>query len=245
MSTHRTFARAVALTATVSITGLLGAGIASAHVTANVYGPPPEQGGYTAITMRVPNEDEKLGTTKLSVAISEDYALGSARTKPVPGWKSQVVKTKLDKPVPNGSGDDVAEVVTQIVWTAEPGNEISSDQYQEFSFSAGPLPADVDALVLPSTQTYEGGKVVKWDEPPADGKELERPAPVVELAESTGGHGGGARRPEAHAESESASHDGTDTTARWLGGLGLAVGALGLGFGAGATMRARKAVKKV
>jgi hypothetical protein len=33
----------------------------------------------------------------------------------------------------------------------------------------------------------------------------------------------------------------SDGTARWLGGAGLVVGALGLGIGVGATLRARKA----
>ena len=34
-----------------------------------------------------------------------------------------------------------------------------------------------------------------------------------------------------------------DTTARWLGGAGLLVGALGLGFGGGAVLRTRRAGK--
>jgi len=36
----------------------------------------------------------------------------------------------------------------------------------------------------------------------------------------------------------------SDNTARWLGGAGLLVGAIGLGVGAGATIRARKATAK-
>lgn len=239
MSTNRFIARAAVVTVAGLITsGLLGTGIAAAHVTANIYGKPAAQGGYTSIVMRVPNEDEKLKTTQLRVAVSEDYKFGSVRTKPVPGWTPKIVMTKLDKPVIGAYGAELTEVVTEVIWTAEKGNEIGPDEYQEFSFSAGPLPTDVDQLVLPSTQVYQKGKVVKWDEQPQDGAELERPAPVVPLAPPVE-EGGTA--PAAAAEEEQAEPAAqADITARWMGGLGLIIGALGLGLGVGATVRARK-----
>lgn len=237
MSTSRSIARAAGLTAAVALIGLLTGGTAAAHVTANVYGEPAQQGGYTAIVLRVPNEDDKLSTTKLSVSIAEEYALGSVRTKPVPGWEAKVTTTKLDEPVTNANGAELDEVVTEITWTAQRGHEISGAEYEEFPISAGPLPTDADELVLPATQYYEKGKVVKWDEPPTAGDDAEKPAPVVELAAGEG-HGGNAAGTDDHAASAP-----VDTTARWLGGLGLGVGALGLGIGAGAVMRARKPAK--
>jgi hypothetical protein len=57
----------------------------------------------------------------------------------------------------------------------------------------------------------------------ADGSEPERPAPSVTLT------------PPADAAAPVA-----DTTARWLGGSGLLVGALGPGVGAGAVLRSRR-----
>ncbi|MGH3950759.1 MAG: YcnI family protein [Pseudonocardiaceae bacterium] len=243
MSTHRLISRAAALAATVSITGLLAAGTASAHVTAIIYGEPAEQGGYTAIVFRVPNEDPEAGTVKVEVSVDPQYALGSARTKPVPGWAAEVTKTKLDEPVQNARGAELDEVVTTITWTAESGTQIAAEQYEEFAISAGPLPTGVDTLVLPTAQFYEGGKVVRWDAPPpAEGtEEPEHPAPVVELAPaSEDGHG--AAGPVTETTQAEASEASVDTTARWLGGIGLAVGALGLGVGAGATLRARKAL---
>lgn len=239
MSTSRLMARAAGLTATIGLAGLLTGGTAAAHVTANVYGEPAQQGGYTAIVLRVPNEDDQLRTTKLSVSIAEEYALGSVRTKPVPGWQAKVTTTKLDKPVTNASGAELDEVVTKITWTAQAGHEIAGAEYQEFPISAGPLPTDVDELVLPATQHYEKGKVVKWDEPPSAGDDAEKPAPVVQLAAADAdSHGGGSASADDHAAPAT-----VDTTARWLGGIGLAVGALGLGVGAGATIRARKPAK--
>src|SRR5512139_2077036 len=114
-------------------TMLLAGGIASAHVTAN---------GYGAIVLRVPNEEERVGTTKLEMTLDPEYGITSARTKPVPGWTAEVTKT-----------DDV---VTKITWTAEDGHEIAagSHSYEEFEFVIGALPDDVDTLVLPTAQTY-------------------------------------------------------------------------------------------
>ena len=41
-------------------------------------------------------------------------------------------------------------------------------------------------------------------------------------------------------DTHEASAAGSDKTARYLGGAGLAVGALGLGFGVGAILRSRR-----
>ncbi len=254
MPETRTFARAGALALTAAIAGALTSGVAAAHVTANIYDEPAAKGGYTAIVMRVPNEDDTKGTTKLSVEFAKEYALGSVSTQPVPGWDAEVTTTKLKKPVTDANGGELDEVVTEVTWTAEDGNAIQPDEYQEFAFSAGPLPTDVDQLVLPATQTYEGGKVVAWDEPPVEGEEPERPAPVVPLAAEESDHGSAASDPSgsesdsdtataqraAETEDVAANSAATDSTARWLGGLGLAFGALGVGFGIGAIARSRQ-----
>ncbi len=239
MSTNRHFARVMVTAVAAGTTMLLAGGIASAHVTANVYGDTPEKGGYGAIVLRVPNEEERVGTTKLEMTLDPEYGITSARTKPVPGWTAEVTKT-----------DDV---VTKITWTAEDGHEIAagSHSYEEFEFVIGALPDDVDTLVLPTAQTYSNGKTVNWEQPPTD-DDAERPAPVVELAESSGSghshgsgptHGDSNHHPSENAEDAAGSTDATDDTARLLGGAGLVLGALGLGLGVGATMRARKAGK--
>jgi hypothetical protein len=73
-------------------------------------------------------------------------------------------------------------------------------------------------------QTHDDGEVVAWDqEPGPDGAEPERPAPTVELVAAPG-----------------TTAAGTDDTARWLGGAGLAVGALGVGVGGGAVLSNRR-----
>ncbi|MGH3756588.1 YcnI family copper-binding membrane protein [Actinophytocola sp.] len=239
----------VGVTVVTSAALLLGSGAASAHVTAKVLGETAEQGGYTKITLRVPNEEDDAGTVKLEVQVPTDTPISSMRTKAVPGWKAVVTTTKLDEPV-EVHGAEVAEAVSKITWTAGPGVRINPGEFAEFEVSGGPLP-EAEQLVMPAIQTYDDKKVVRWDEPPTeDGSEPEHPAPVVELTPASEGSGHhAASAPPAEGES-GASHDvenvaaesSSDDTARWLGGAGLLVGALGLGVGVGATMRARKAV---
>jgi uncharacterized protein YcnI len=91
--------RATVLAATFGAAGLLGAGIASAHVTANIYGSEPTKGGSGAIVLRVPNEEADTGTVKVEIDFKPEYGVSSVRYKPVPGWTGQVVKTPQPAPV--------------------------------------------------------------------------------------------------------------------------------------------------
>jgi uncharacterized protein YcnI len=243
MSRHRFLARAGVLLTVAGSAVILSTGIASAHVTAKVIGETAEQGGRTKITFRVPNEDNAAGTVKLEIKFPTEYPLSSVRSKPIAGWTSALTKVKLDKPV-TVHGAEITEAITSVTFTAAPGTRIGPGEFGEFEVTAGTLPETTDKLVIPTIQTYDSGKVVAWDAPPpaAGGEEPEHPAPVVKLAPKSGAaddHGSAAG--EHHDE---AAASGSDNTARWLGGAGLVVGALGLGVGAGATVRARKAVAK-
>jgi uncharacterized protein YcnI len=237
MSAPRRLTRTAALAVAVGLATLACAGTASAHVTADPE--QAEQGGYAKIAFRVPNERPDSGTVKLTVTLPADHPLTSMRTKPVPGWTAQVQKARLDHPV-EVEGTQVTEAVRSITWTAQPGTRIGPDEFAEFEVSMGKLPTDTRQLVFPTDQTYESGEVVSWNAPPpAEGaEEPEHPAPSVTLVpepESGHGHGPGHR----HGEEKHANH-GADNTARWLGGAGLVVGALGLGIGVGALVRSRK-----
>jgi uncharacterized protein YcnI len=248
MSQH-VFKRAGVLAATVGIAGLLGTGIASAHVTANVYGPQPTKGGYAAIVFRVPSEEkDPITTTKVAVDFKPDYGIGSVRTKPVPGWTAEVTKSKLPTPITKDNGTQITEAVTAVTWTAQPGSELKATDYQEFSVSFGPLPTNVDQVEFPAHQTYSDGKVVDWNQPtPANGEEPEHPTPAVKLAAKAAdgdAHAGMAANTATTTGEHTEAAAASDNTARWLGGAGLLVGAIGLGVGAGATIRARKATAK-
>jgi uncharacterized protein YcnI len=245
MSTTRFIARAGVVAVAAGVATLFGSGLASAHVTAKVLGEAAQQGGYSKITFRVPNEDDAAGTVKLEVKLPADTPITGARTRPMAGWTAQITKVTLDKPI-KVHGAEITEAISSVTWTAAAGTRIAPGQFEEFELSVGPLP-ETDQLVMPAIQTYEGGKVVAWDQPPAeDGSEPEHPAPVIELAPEGDDHAAPAIE-NAAAESDDsteAAASGSDDTARVLGGAGLVVGALGLGFGVGATMRARKATSR-
>ncbi|MPZ81382.1 MAG: DUF1775 domain-containing protein [Actinophytocola sp.] len=225
---------------------LLGTGVASAHVTAKIIGESAAQGGYTKITFRVPNEEPTAGTVKLEVRLPADAPMSSVRPKAVTGWKAAVTKSKLAEPI-ESHGAEITEAASKVTWTASPGVRINPGEFAEFELSVGPLP-ETDELVMPAIQTYEGNKVVKWDAPPpAEGaEEPEHPAPVITLSpaeEDEHGHDAATPAPAAadadDIENTASAASTSDDTARWLGGAGLVVGALGLGVGVGATMRAR------
>ncbi|WP_052313490.1 YcnI family copper-binding membrane protein [Nocardia thailandica] len=199
---------------------LAAGGTAAAHVT--VEAPGATQGKYTVATFKVPTESETAATTALSVTVPN---LKSVRTEPMPGWAE-----KLDR---NDKGE-----VTTVTWTAEPGNAgVRPGQFQRFVLSIGPLPQQ-GSVTFPARQTYSDGKVVAWDQATTGGEEPEHPAPTLTLAAGTGGDEKGH---QVGSGSDSGAEDeGDDSVARWLGGIGLALGIFGVALGLGNALRARR-----
>jgi uncharacterized protein YcnI len=227
-SSRRSALRAGTVLAVAATVALVGAAPALAHVTAQPG--KAEQGGFTVIALRVPTESDTAGTVSLQVTLPADHPITSVRTTPRPGWTATMTKAPLNPPI-ESNGRTITEAVRTVTWTADPGTRIGPGEFAEFPLSLGPLPTDTDRLVLPAVQTYDDGEIVAWDQPPAaDGSEPERPAPTVTLTPASDGAD----------DTTTAAAAPTDTTARWLGGGGLLVGALGLGVGAGAVLRTRR-----
>jgi uncharacterized protein YcnI len=234
-SPRRAALRAVTVLGVVAGTALLAATPALAHVTAN--SDDARQGGYAVVQMRVPNESDTAGTIKLETTVPTDHPITSVRVQPVPGWTATLTKTPLNPPLQR-NGRTYTEVVGTITWTADPGVRINPGEYTDFPISLGPLPTDAAELTLPSTQTYDDGEVVSWSQPPnPDGSEPDKPAPSLTLAPAAAGGDSTATATPAPA---APAAGGVDTTARWLGGVGLLLGALGLGLGGGALLRSRR-----
>jgi uncharacterized protein YcnI len=206
---------------------------ASAHVSVD-----PTQavaGSYAVITLKVPNESETAGTTRVEVSLPTDTPFTSVRYVPVAGWTAELVTETLPEPATLGDST-ITEAVTSVVWTAEPGSEIAPGQLQLFPLSVGPIP-DTGSVVLPADQTYSDGSVVSWSETTED---AEYPAPVLHINDAPAeDHHGGAAGDEGHDEAAvttgaegttSASGDAAsiDVLARVLGIGGLIVGVVGL-----------------
>jgi periplasmic copper chaperone A len=213
--TKRTIAMAVAAAA------LLAPAAASAHVTLQPDSAPA--GGFTRLDVRVPNERDDKGTTKVAVQFPEGFE--HASYEPAPGWDVEVAR----------KGD----FVDTITFTAQSaGDAIAPGQFRDFGLSVGiPEGEPGDALTFKALQTYAGGEVVRWIGP-ADGDE---PAPQVTLTEAEE-HGAAPAHDEAAAPAAASSDDGggSDTLAI----VALAVGALGLLAGAAGFVAARRAPGK-
>jgi uncharacterized protein YcnI len=240
-STNRPISRRFAQAgATLTATGVLvvaGAGIASAHVSA--HSPDvPAKGGDAEIVFRVPDEEDTAHSVRLEVDFSRTSPLSNADIKPVAGWTAQETMVRLARPV-TMSDETVTDAVRSITWTAQPGAGIAPGQFQEFAIAVEGLPDNTDELVMPAVQTYDNGDVVEWNQPTVAGRpEPEHPAPHLALA-AAGSDDAAPAVADASATPPPAASV-SDGTARRLGGAGLVLGALALGFGLGAFVRGRR-----
>jgi len=228
---------------------LLGAGMAEAHVTAQPGW--ATKGGYAVVALRVPTESESAGTVKVELTLPAEHPIAEALTTPMAGWTAHIGKVAVNPPLRTDDGT-VSQVAHTITWTAQPDKRIEPDQYADFDVSLGPLPTDGDQLVLPVTQTYDDGTVVRWDQPHAAGApEPAHPAPTLRLmaagagagaaAGGAGGHGaGGSPTALAVGDPGGDAGAGSDSLARWLGAGGLLFGVIALVIAGGVAGRARR-----
>jgi uncharacterized protein YcnI len=232
MSHRRPIARTGAILTATTLFVLLGAGAASAHVSA--HSPDnPAKGGDAEIVFRVPDEEDAAHTVKVRVNFSTTSPLSNADIKPVAGWTAEETMTTLAKPV-KMSDQTVTTAVQSITWTAPAGGGIAPGQFQEFAITVEGLPDNTDQLVMPAVQTYDNGDVVNWNQPTVAGQaEPEHPAPNLTLAAAD-------TADTPATPTTSATQSTSDTTARWLGGAGIVIAALALGFGLGAFVRSRR-----
>ncbi|MGK5531318.1 YcnI family copper-binding membrane protein [Streptomyces sp. URMC 129] len=210
---------------------------ASAHV--GIDPDEVEQGSYSTIYMKVPNERDNASTVRLEVHLDPEHPLASVQPQPVPGWEVEVETAELAEPV-EVHGTEITEAPSVITWT---GGEIAPGQFQQFPLSVGPLPEDTEQLLFKAIQTYDNDEVVRWIEEPVEGEpEPEHPAAVLALTPGGDDGHGGDTEDDGHA-AEDGDDDGTaaaadddsdaatDTTARVLAGVGIAVGVAGVAFG--------------
>ncbi|BAJ29892.1 MULTISPECIES: YcnI family protein [Kitasatospora] len=217
---------------------LVSAVPAFAHVT--VQPGSVQQGGYSAVAFRVPNESDTASTVKVEVNLPMDHPMASVRTQPIPGWTAVLEKSKLDKPL-DSHGQQITEAVSKITWTANDGTKIGPGQYQDFAVSLGALPTDTDKLTFKALQTYDNGDVVRWIEEAKDGQpEPSKPAPALKLAKAADA----AAAADHHSadstgkqEAAAPAAKSSDSTARTLGVVGIVVGVLGAALGAAGLRR--------
>jgi uncharacterized protein YcnI len=242
-------AKVLAVGAGAALTVFAVALPASAHVSANPE--TAEQGSFTKVSFRVPNEEAKADTTKVEIDLPLDHPIAAVSVRPVPGWTVAMVKSKLPKPI-QSDGATITEAVSKITWSK---GTIKPGEFQEFDVSMGPLPSDTDTLAFKAVQSYASGEAVHWDQPtPPGGEEPEHPAPTLHLtkkapgsgehgdaaaANDAGHEGAAAGQPVAQRAAGSSTGDSADGSARLLAALGLATGIIGIAVAAVALTRRR------
>lgn len=173
--------RMLALGLVAAFAALLAlAGPAFAHVT--VSAPGAARGGSDQqITFRVPVE-ERVDTVGLTIRLPADTPIASVLVDRMPGWTHTQKTSPLAKPVKSDDGD-ITSAVSQITWTASPGQGLTPGEYGAFTIIAGQLP-DAASITFKALQKYRDGTVVSWIETAAPGSKIEpeHPAPVLDLA---------------------------------------------------------------
>ncbi len=163
---------------------LLIAGPAAAHVDPNPSEIP--EGDATTVALGIEHGCDESPTTAVAVQLPDEVeATAVAKT----GW----------------SVDSRDGVVT---WTAEPGNELPTDEADEFEVELTPgAGTDGDTLYLKTVQTCETGElrwIEEWD---GEGEEPEHPAPSVTVLAVGAEAGGGDHHAEETATTEAGHHE--------------------------------------
>ena len=222
--------RRITLAATAAIL-LAAPAVAQAHVTIQPTELPA--GSYTRVDVRVPNERDDAGTTKVQVQMPDGIA--SASYESVPGWTAKITREKAAEPI-DLHGEEVTEQIDTVTFTGD-GKQgiIKPGEFRDFGLSIRtPEGEDGDTLTFKAIQTYEGGEIVRW----IGAEDADEPAPTVTLTAAEDEHAAAtgdedAAEGEAAAAPVSSSNDdggGSDTlsiVAIVIGGLGLIAGVAG------------------
>jgi periplasmic copper chaperone A len=230
--------RALALAGATA--GVLAATVPGAFAHVTVTPSTALTGATTELTFRVPNEEAKAATNKVSVLVPTEHPIAQVLARPVPGWTISIKTTKLAKPLVTDDGT-FDTVVSQVTWS---GGRIEPGQYQDFALSADPLPDQPTSLVFKALQGYSNGDVVRWIDVAQKGQpEPEHPAPVLTVvkaaaASTTGDTSGSGSMPGMSDNGGSTSSQGSGKAVAWVA-LGVSLGAAVLAGGALVVARRR------
>lgn len=206
---------------------------AEAHVTMQ----PREAaaGGFTRLNVRVPNERDNAGTTKVEVQFPEGFA--SVSYEPAPGWDIAVKTVKLDEPI-EGENGEITERVDTVTFTAEDDeNAIAPGQFRDFGLSLRmPDGKAGDKITFKAIQTYENGEVVRWIGP----DDADEPAPIVTLTAAGGGHGAAPATVSPVSTNAADADEAVGGDSNTLSVVALIVGGLGLLLGVYGVLSGRR-----
>jgi periplasmic copper chaperone A len=227
------------IAAALAAAALIAPAAADAHISLHPNTVPA--GAFATLDVRVPGEQEGAYVKKVDVLFPAGFI--GVDYENVNGWSTQVIETKLSKPIQTDDGPVNTEV-SQIVWTwTGPGGKVDNNQFIDFPLSvAMPEDAAGKSLEFRTVQTYSNGQVVHWIDPSL---EAEHPAPRINVtakggvveevagdeAGPTAGETGSAPSTPAttpQKSSSSGASKGLGITALILGALGFVIGLVAL-----------------
>jgi uncharacterized protein YcnI len=215
---------------------------ADAHVTISPASAP--QGSTTKLSFLVPNEEAKATVTKVQIAfpIPPDTPIPGVAVGQKPGWRSTVRTTHLTKPITTDDGT-ISDIVSEIDWVATtPASAVKPGEFGEFVIDADGLPDKESQVVFKAVQTYSNGNVVRWIDPVTPGgQEPEHPTPILELTAPGNGSTATTTPVSTGGATTVIATTTKDNSARALGVIGIALGAVALVLATGALIRKRRA----
>lgn len=215
---------------------------AAAHVTIDPLSAP--KGSTVKLSFLVPNEESNARVTKLQIVFPAppETPIPGVSVGQKPGWKSTVIKKHLAKPIVTDDGT-ITDVVGEIDWIASnTAAAVPPGEFGEFTIDADGLPTNENQVVFRAVQTYSNGHRVAWIDPVTpNGPAAEHPTPILEL---TNPGSGAAATPTTAPPTDNSvvvAAAAKDNSARALGVIGIALGAVALVGATGALMRRRRA----
>jgi periplasmic copper chaperone A len=125
---------------------------AAAHITLDPAAAPA--GSYVRAALRVPHGCAGAATTRVAVEIPE--GIFTAKPMPRPGWRLTIEHRRLPAAQRNPHGREGEEEVARITWE---GGPLPDEQYEEFVLLLQAPNQPGGSLVLPVTQSCEGGRI--------------------------------------------------------------------------------------
>ena len=167
----------IAILAAGALCALPASNQAFGHITLDPTSAPA--GSYVRAALRVPHGCSGAATTRVTLDLPE--GIYSAKPMPKPGWRLTIERRRLAQAVRSPHGRELEEEVGRITWE---GGPLPDDQYEEFVLLLQAPNEPGGLLVLPVTQSCEGGRAEAWVERPGPGQtphDLARPAPALRL----------------------------------------------------------------
>jgi periplasmic copper chaperone A len=201
------------------LVALVAAPAAGAHVSIN-----PgewEAGGFARFDVRVPNERDDAGTTRVVLQFPESVV--SASFQDVPGWERTVEMVPLEEPIEEEGEEPITERIGRVTWS---GGTVEPGEFVEFGVSFQVPETPGEDLLFPTVQTYSGGEAVRWISPDP---EAEEPAPRVTVLPPE--EEGGAETQSAESATTTEETEASDAAAPASDGDDGGRANLALGFG--------------